>query len=55
MPDTAMHSLRWLDHLEVAAAKPVLTANQVTVWEGARLAGGALELPGMGALFRSRG
>lgn len=55
VPDTAMHSLRWLDHLEAAAGKPVLTANQVTVWEGARLAGGALELPGMGALFRPRG
>lgn len=52
VPDTAMHSLRWLDELERSVGKPVLTANQVTVWEGLRLAGGPLTLPGLGALFR---
>ena len=59
VPDTAMHSLRWLDHLEEAAGKTVLTANQVTVWEGARIGAGSpgapnLELPGLGALFAPR-
>jgi maleate cis-trans isomerase len=53
VPDTAMHSLAWLDELEAAVGKPVLTANQVTVWEGLRIAGGPTALPGLGALFRT--
>src|SRR5690625_1507725 len=53
VPDTAMHSLAWLDELEEAAAKPVLTANQVTVWEGLRLLGPVPDLPAMGSLFRA--
>jgi len=51
IPDTAMHSLAWLDDLEVAAGKPVLTANQVTVWEGLNLLGAVPRLEGMGSLF----
>jgi maleate cis-trans isomerase len=53
IPDTAMHSLRWVDDLEQATGKVVLTANQVTVWEGLRIAGRPLALPGLGALFRA--
>lgn len=52
VPDTAMHSLMWLDDLESAVGKPVLTANQVTVWEGLRIAGAAASFDGLGALFR---
>lgn len=52
IPDTAMHSLRWIDELEQAAGKIVLTANQVTVWEGLRIAGHPLKLDGLGTLFR---
>lgn len=52
VPDTAMHSLAWLDDLEAAAGKPVLTANQVTVWEGLSLLGPVPRLEGMGSLFR---
>jgi maleate cis-trans isomerase len=52
VPDTAMHTLTCIDALEKALAKPVLTANQVTVWEGLRLAGASRPLPGLGALFR---
>ncbi|MGA9100575.1 maleate cis-trans isomerase family protein [Aeromicrobium sp.] len=52
VPDTAMHSLMWLDELEAAVGKPVLTANQVTVWEGLRIAGAPTQLEGLGALFR---
>ena len=52
VPDTAMHSLAWLDDLESAVGKPVLTANQVTVWEGLRIGGGNTRLAGMGSLFR---
>lgn len=53
VPDTAMHSLAWLEYLEDAVGKPVLTANQVTVWEGLRIAGGNTVLPGLGSLFRA--
>ena len=53
VPDTAMHSLLWLDDLEAAVGKPVLTANQVTVWQGLRIAGGPTRLDGLGALFRA--
>jgi maleate cis-trans isomerase len=53
VPDTAMHSLMWLDDLESAVGKPVLTANQVSVWEGLRIAGGPMTFDGLGALFRN--
>ena len=39
IPDTAMHSIQWIGHLEDALGKPVLTANQVSIWEGMRLGG----------------
>lgn len=52
VPDTAMHTLTCIDALEKAIGKPVLTANQVTVWEGLRLARASHPLPGLGALFR---
>jgi maleate cis-trans isomerase len=51
VPDTAMHSLGWIEDLERAVGKPVLTANQVTVWEGLRIAHAATSLPGLGRLF----
>ncbi len=51
VPDTAMHSLAWVADLEQAAGRPVLSANQVTVWEGLRIAGAARPLPGLGRLF----
>ncbi len=51
VPDTAMHTLTCIDALEKALGKPVLTANQVTVWEGLRLARASHPLPGLGALF----
>ncbi|GAA2416958.1 aspartate/glutamate racemase family protein [Actinomadura vinacea] len=59
VPDTALHTVAWLDDLEERLGKPVLTANQVSVWEGLRLAAasgdgaaGALRpRPGLGRLF----
>ena len=39
VPDTAMHTLAIVDKLEAAVGKPVLTANQVTVWKGLELLG----------------
>jgi maleate cis-trans isomerase len=53
VPDTAMHSLAWVDELEATAGMPVLTANQVTIFEGLRLGGLVPPFPGLGALFRS--
>ena len=53
VPDTAMHSLAWVDELEAAAGMPVLTANQVTIFEGLRLGGRVPPLPGLGTLFTS--
>lgn len=53
VPDTAMHTLALVDDLESAIGKPVLTANQVTVWEGVRIAGTGTDIPGPGLLFRS--
>ncbi|MGH3350822.1 MAG: maleate cis-trans isomerase family protein [Nocardioides sp.] len=52
VPDTAMHTLNCIDALETTLGKPVLTANQVTVWEGLRLAEASRPLPGLGRLFR---
>jgi maleate isomerase len=52
IPDTAMRTVDLLPRLEERLGKPVLTANQVTVWEGLRLAGGSRTSVGVGALFR---
>ena len=51
VPDTAMHTLAIVDDLEAQIGKPVLTANQVTVWEGLRLAGATTSVTGLGRLF----
>jgi maleate cis-trans isomerase len=53
LPDTALHTIGLLDALEERVGKPVLTANQVSVWQGLRLAGGAAVQGGLGALFRA--
>lgn len=52
IPDTAMRTLGVLNTIEERLGKPVLTANQVTIWEGLRLAGEVPELAELGALFR---
>jgi maleate cis-trans isomerase len=50
LPDTAVPSLDLIAPLEDRLGCPVLTANQVTVWEGARLAG--INGRGPGRLFQ---
>ncbi|MGY4771816.1 maleate cis-trans isomerase family protein [Kribbella sp. CWNU-51] len=55
VPDTAMHTLEIVDNLKAAIGKPVLTANQVTVWKGLDLLGPVPSLPSLGSLFSSRG
>lgn len=52
LPDTALHTVHWLEELEDSVGKPVLTANQVTVWEGLRLAGHCRPTASLGSLFR---
>jgi maleate cis-trans isomerase len=54
VPDTAMRTVALVEQLERQLGKPVLTANQVTVWEGLRLAGHTRARAGLGALFADR-
>jgi maleate cis-trans isomerase len=53
LPDTALHTMAWLDDLEEQLGKPVLTANQVSIWQGLRLAGDRTARAGLGRLFRT--
>lgn len=55
VPDTAMRTLGLLDTVENRLGKPVLTANQVTVWEGLRLTGTSRTVRGLGTLFSGTG
>jgi maleate cis-trans isomerase len=55
LPDTALRTMRILERLEAAAGKPVLTANQVTIWAGLQRAGALRPQAGLGALFRAGG
>ncbi|WP_406727424.1 decarboxylase [Streptomyces sp. GD-15H] len=51
LPDTALHTVAHLTALEKELGKPVLTANQVTVWEALRLADRRVNAPALGVLF----
>ncbi|MFE6826103.1 aspartate/glutamate racemase family protein [Streptomyces sp. NPDC057690] len=51
LPDTALHTAAFLPALEKEFGKPVLTANQVTVWEALRLTDRRVNAPGLGILF----
>ena len=53
VPDTALHSADLIDPMEALLGKTVLTANQVSVWEGLRMAGQCDARSGPGNLFRS--
>lgn len=59
LPDTALHTAAYVPALEEALGKPVLTANQVTAWEGLRLVDRTVSCPALGTLFtlppRARG
>lgn len=54
IPDTSLHTAAYVPELEEALGKPVLTANQVTVWEGLRLAERRTWAPTLGTLFATR-
>ena len=51
LPDTALHTASCIADLERELGKPVLTANQVTVWEALRLTDRRVNAPSLGALF----
>ncbi|KIZ18790.1 maleate cis-trans isomerase family protein [Streptomyces natalensis] len=55
LPDTALHTAAYLPDLEAELGKPVLTANQVTVWEGLRLLDREIACPRLGTLFARTG
>lgn len=54
VPDTALRTLPALPELERRLGKPVLTANQVTIWHGLRLAGVRPSSTVLGTLFTER-
>ncbi|MFJ5263645.1 decarboxylase [Streptomyces sp. NPDC088387] len=51
LPDTALHTAAHIPLLEKELGKPVLTANQVTVWEALRLTSRRVNTPDLGHLF----
>ena len=51
VPDTAMRTISLVPELEARLGTPVLTANQVTIWQGLRLAGARPTEPRLGTLF----
>jgi maleate cis-trans isomerase len=51
LPGTALHTAAHLPALEKELGKPVLTANQVTVWEALRLTDRRVNAPMLGSLF----
>ena len=55
LPDTALHTIALLDELEARVGKPVLTANQVSIWQGLRLAGADEPRSGLGTVFATAG
>jgi maleate cis-trans isomerase len=55
IPDTALPSLDLVDHLEAMCGRPVLTANQVTLWMALDLASHPLTVAGFGRLFEVSG
>ncbi|MFG3258181.1 decarboxylase [Streptomyces sp. NPDC048172] len=51
LPDTALHTAAYIPALEAELGKPVLTANQVTVWKGLGLLDEQVSCPALGKLF----
>ncbi|WP_411079249.1 decarboxylase [Streptomyces sp. cmx-18-6] len=54
LPDAALRTAAYIPELEEAVGKPVLTANQVSVWEGLRLTDRRVWAPTLGTLFATR-
>ena len=54
VPDTAVYSLDKVAAAEAALGRPVVTANQATVWQSLRLLGREHRLADAGTLFAAR-
>lgn len=52
IPDTALHSIDLISELERRLRKPVLTANQVSVWQALQLSDSPTAWSAGGTLFR---
>ncbi|HET8893231.1 MAG TPA: hypothetical protein VFM96_03940 [Gaiellaceae bacterium] len=52
IPETGIHTVAWLDELEASVNKPVLTANQVTMWDALQRVGFSRPEHRLGELFR---
>lgn len=53
IPDTAIDSLDLVEPLEAGLARPVVTANQASLWHGLTLLGHTAPIAGAGRLLRS--
>ena len=53
VPDTAAHTATVIEPLETRLGKPVITANQVSLWQALRLANGLARRRGLGRLFNT--
>jgi len=53
IPCTALRTLEIIEALEEDLGKPVISANQATMWHAQQLAGVHARLEGLGALFRA--
>jgi len=51
VPDTAIPTLHYLEEVEAELGKPVVSANQATLWKAVRLAGSPLSPKGFGRLW----
>lgn len=51
IPDSAVNTLDLVAELEASLGRPVVTANQATLWKGLRLLGRPAQVPGAGALL----
>ncbi len=51
IPDTALPSLGFIEELEAALGRPVLSANAVTLWDALRLANRPMPCAGFGSLL----
>ncbi len=52
IPDTAINSLEVVGRLEAELGRPVVTANQASVWHGLALAGFRADIAAAGSLWR---
>ena len=55
IPNTSVNTLDLIERFEEQAGRPVITANQASLWQGLRLLGLDPEASGVGSLFATTG